>query len=141
MNKIKNIIDIIEQDEKLLQYEYNNILIWPIIRYYVIQKVIDNVQNLNNPKSGKSETNYFLDFKNILFSFLKNPFLFKKKEAIFFNSNISNVKHINGFYFNRICDYLDKQLNLDSSMTSQEVVVQFTCRVVDLRPCRRFGVH
>ena len=119
MNKIKNMIDIIEQDEKLLQYEYNDILIWPIIRYYVIQKVIDNLQNLNNPKSGKSETNYFLDFKNILYSFFKNPFLFKKKEAIFFNSNISNVKHINGFYYNRICDYLDKQLNLDSSMIEE----------------------
>lgn len=119
MMDVKKMIDDIEKDEHLMTYEYKGVAIWPVIRFYVLQKLIEKLCSLDSLKAGSKNESKWSIIKMIVFSITENPFFTKKRDVVFFNTSTSNIRLQDGRFFNRICDYLDQCIGFPSAMIEE----------------------
>ncbi|WP_443936880.1 hypothetical protein [Pedobacter sp. MW01-1-1] len=114
MIKPSEIINALESDSKILTYKIEDGLpFWYIVRYDVFLSILNTNNNLkiaNVP--GKLKPSIL---KTLFFSVSKSPIFIKKRQAIFFNSGVTNVKDTNDDkYFNRVTDSFFFQLKPDA---------------------------
>ncbi len=109
--KGKDIVNAFEQSEMILHFTLPELglPLWPFVRFVFLDMYSARVNNLTATSSTHNKS-----FQSILNSLittsLKNPFLIKSKEVIFFNSGVTNVKLNSGEYFNRVTDYFYFQI-------------------------------
>ena len=103
MNDLDDILNF-ETNKRLYQFSfsYENILIYPFVRYFLLQSAIEDLRNIPSPYS---QLNIGTIQKTIFFfkSFYYRPHKAKQSDIIFFGSDISNVKQGNA-YFNRLTE-------------------------------------
>lgn len=104
--KVLDIINILDNDEEIVNSEFDGLKIWPVLRYVVLQHLIDKINKLSNPKGISSSLGFFTKLSGLLNALLFScPFLGPQKTTLIFNTATSNVKDEKGIYFNRIVDY------------------------------------
>lgn len=93
-----------ENNEDILSFRlgYKNTLIWPLVRFFILRKVMSSYILKDNigaiPKYSSSTPFY----DNVI----KNPFLTKHKDIVFWNiPAISEIKNKHGLFYNRVFDY------------------------------------
>jgi hypothetical protein len=86
----------------------NQLMLWPIIRFFVHQKAVNQIYNLCESYSQKEK----LKIKNIIIylflTLIRNPFFSKPKPIAIFSSNVVNMLE-NGIYINRLYDYFVRE--------------------------------
>jgi len=100
---------VIENNPEILdfRFEFDGILMWPFIRFYLHGIPIFKEYRLVNPRGSKEKlsfTNKMLYLKNTI---INNPYkksLKTKYDILMFCSGITNVKRGNK-YFNRVSEY------------------------------------
>jgi|GEM_PF-1567880 len=103
--KISSIIDVLDNDENIINQELGGMLIWPIVRYVIIQHFIDKSNQLNTPKSISSPVSTGEKIFGAIKAIIKCPYFGPKKPVLIFNTAASSIKRSNGSYFNRITGY------------------------------------
>lgn len=103
--KIDRLISILDNNKEIINQENDGLLIWPVIRFIVIQHLIDKSNNLNSASSINNSSKFEL-FKKTHFGLTRNPFFGPKKATLILSSSSSYIKSDNNRYFNRITDYL-----------------------------------
>lgn len=113
--KTNLIIYNLDNDISLLNLKFHNHLVWPLIRYQVLQTIIDNENNLNTPQehSKKSLTEKIRILLSIIFYRLNNN---QKYEYVFFTSPFSNFLTNEHKYRNRISDYFSELIFKDDNI-------------------------
>jgi hypothetical protein len=112
--EIGKLIKSLDNNKDIVSQTNDGLLIWPVIRYIVIQHLIDKGNNLNSA-SSKLKLSKFEIVKKIFWGLINNPFIAPRKSILIFSSSSSYVKSENNSYFNRITDYLlefDKENSL-----------------------------
>lgn len=113
---MKNILSIkellsIEESLEVLSFcfEYDNILMWPFVRSFLLQGAVNKMFGFANPHASKEKKTY-KDIVSYLVNTVKGSPFSKNKNAhndiLIFSSGIVNVKREDGRYFNRLYDYL-----------------------------------
>jgi hypothetical protein len=96
----------IEQFDELytFEYEYDNVLMWPFIKFMLLQRIYDKKYNLDNPHV--SNTVSTLHKLKYIYDIFKNKIFFKYREydIVFFNSSVGCFRKEEK-YFNRLSDY------------------------------------
>lgn len=109
MNRLLEILDIIESNEEILKFRYNfdDLLIWPSIRNSVITQNLYNFQGEVHAKNQISKKEYF----KYLYRVLKNnPLRIKNNyDLVFFSSLIRKDIKKEETYFNIETDYFVKE--------------------------------
>ena len=120
--KFDDILEILEADGKILDFRFskNQIPMYLIVRFILIQSLINKEFNLSNPhvKANKSSTKEKL--KYIYYTLKSNLFFAPKKDIYIFSSGIVN-KFENNKYTNRLYDefyqlYIDNTQIIESSV-------------------------
>lgn len=130
---LKNFL-VIENNNEIFnfKFEFNSILMWPFIRFYIYKKLLSKEnRNINsNILSLKRYTFYdnVTYIKNIISN---NPYkkYSKKYDILMFCSGITNIKRGNK-YFNRVNDYFafiykDKTLLIEDSNKRKYYIPRF----------------
>lgn len=109
VNVLENLL-LYENESSVLNYHfhYNNILVWPFIRFYIFKRVYYEINKINQKKIYKENVPY----KNNLTILQKyyrnvkgNPFFTLPKDIMFlYDGSSFNYKLENGRYRNRIVD-------------------------------------
>lgn len=103
--KVSEIIDVLDNSEDIIKVKFNGFLVWPTIRYIVIQYLINNINKLDDANTSNVKLFSLKNIFGVIRSIIKCPFWGPKKSIIFFNTASSNVKDFQGLYFNRIINY------------------------------------
>jgi hypothetical protein len=105
MNRLLEILDVIESDDEILKfrYDFDNLLIWPSIRNSLITQNLYDFQGDVHARNQISKTEYF----KYLFRVLKyNPLKIKNNyDLVFLNSLIRKEIKKENEYFNIETDY------------------------------------
>lgn len=120
--KFDNILEVLESDGKILDFRFvkSEIPMYLIIRFNIIQSLINKEFNLTNPHVKANKKSPKEIFKYIYHT-LKSNFLFAPKKDIYiFSSGIVN-KFENNKYTNRLYDefyqlFIDKTQIIESSV-------------------------
>lgn len=121
---LKDFLEI-ENNPEIYNYkfEFDNVLMWPFIRFKLYRMLINREYKLANLKMKKRKRNNFIEnIPYIVRTIIDNPYknYLKKYDILMFCSGITNVKRGNN-YFNRISDYFallykDKTLLIENSV-------------------------
>jgi hypothetical protein len=106
---IKEFIDDIDCDENILSITYKKHYVWPIIRYQVIQQIINYNNKIADPKVGAK-----ISFKNLLigvgYGIVYLPIRVTKNSILIFSNSLSLFLNENNRYKNKLFDYFIKYL-------------------------------
>jgi hypothetical protein len=104
--KVQVLIKALDDDEIISCAEYDGYLVWPTIRFLVLQYFIDKTNELDSARSSLQSEGLLTKIKAVLIGLRYFPFFGPKKPILIFNTATSNIRRENGEYFNRIVDYL-----------------------------------
>ena len=120
---LKNILEI-ENNPEIYNYkfEFDNILMWPFVRYELYRLVLSKNYKFGSLKiKKKKRKNYINNIPYVASTIINNPYknIFKKYNILMFCTGITNIKKVNK-YFNRVSDYFafinkNKTLLIESS--------------------------
>jgi len=104
------------------EFEFDNILMWPFIRYRLYGMTFNKYYKLNSLKINKKKRrNYINNIPYVARAIIGNPYkkFLKQYDVLIFCSGITNIKKDNK-YFNRVSDYFaflneDKTLLIEDS--------------------------
>ncbi|WP_295234442.1 hypothetical protein [Sediminibacterium sp.] len=106
---IRDFIDDIDCDDDILNIEYNGHLVWPIIRFQVIQQVINFNNNISDPKLGETKGIKSL-LIGIVYGIIYFPLRSAKNSILIFSNTLSLYLTENKKYKNKLFDYFIAQL-------------------------------
>jgi len=89
------------------KYEFDNILMWPFIRYRLYSIVLSKNYKFGSLKvKKKKRENYINNIPYVASTIINNPYknILKKYDILMFCTGITNIKRVNK-YFNRVSDY------------------------------------
>lgn len=94
---------VFEDEKKILDFKfsYNNLIMWPFIRYRVYQSALNQLNNLQRCSSKSYELTFKSLVNLVTKSLIKSPFFSTKKDIVIFYNDGSNIKSENK-YFNRL---------------------------------------
>lgn len=123
--KVKELVSV-EDSAELLSYrfEYDNILMWPFVRYFVLQSAINEMLSFKYPPAGLEKQSLMDILKYIFATVTKNPFRVNKDiktDILFFSSGVVNVKEENK-YVNRLYDHFAFEC------ADKTVIIEDSCR-------------
>jgi hypothetical protein len=116
--EIDKLIKLLDNNREVVSQKNDGLLVWPVIRFIVIQHLIDKANNLNSA-SSKVNHSIFELIKKIIYGIIKNPFFGPKKSVLIFSSSLSYIRTENNRYFNRITDYFF-ELDIENSWKIDE---------------------
>jgi len=103
--KVTELIDTLDNDEQIIDQQFDGLLIWPTVRIVILQYFIDKYNKLDNPRSVSNAYSLRQKLTGLIKAFGACPFWGGKISLLIFNTSTSNIKDVNGKYFNRIVDY------------------------------------
>ena len=110
----------IEENPDLYNFKflYKDTLLYPLIRFFLLQSAIEEMCNVINPY-GRNNLTILNKIKYVLTSFFNRPQKARQADIIIFGESIANIK-INGKYFNRLTEtfanvYHDKTILIENS--------------------------
>lgn len=120
---LKDFLEI-ENNPEIYNYkfEFDNILMWPFIRYRLYGMMFDKYyKHISLKINKKKRRNYINNIPYVASTIINNPYknILKKYDILMFCSGITNIKKDNK-YFNRVSDYFafmneDKTLLIEDS--------------------------
>lgn len=120
--KFDDILETLEADGKILdfRFEKSQIPMYLVVRFYIIQSLINKEFNLSNPHIKANNSSVKEKLKYIYYTLKSNLFFAPKKDIYIFSSGIVN-KFENNKYTNRLYDefyqlYIDKTQIIESSV-------------------------
>ena len=116
---IKKFIDDIDCDEIILSITYKKHYVWPLIRFQVIQQIINWNNNIADPKVGAK-----ISFKNLLigigYGIVYWPVRVTKNSILIFSNSLSLFLTENNRYKNKLFDYFIKYLPTSKILVIEE---------------------
>jgi hypothetical protein len=106
----------IENNPSLFEYKFPkyNFHLWPIVRFYLLQRCIEEKLNVKDPWDVPQKISLFNLIKYLLFSFLYIPLrLISHFPILIFGTDISNILK-NGTYFNRLNEHFAMEYDRDT---------------------------
>ena len=108
---MNDLINKVENDERILQFRfrYKNTLVWPFIRFFVYRAIKNDIYKLSQtPKEELSKKlknrKRIQKIVKCIKMCLKTPFLWKKRDLLYFYGTTGNVISSDGKVYNRIFD-------------------------------------
>lgn len=122
MLALKDLLKI-ENNPEIYRYEFefDNILMWPFIRYRLYGMTFDKYYKLNGLKINKKKgRNYINNIPYIANAIIGNPYkkFLKQYDILIFCSGITNIEKDNK-YFNRVSDYF-AFMNVDETLLIED---------------------
>lgn len=115
---------IVENDSEIFnfRFEFNDILIWPFIRYILYKTLLFRDNIISSSNESRKNYNFYDNLSYIKNTIINCPYKknLKKYDILMFCSGVANIKRGNN-YFNRISDYFallykDKTLLIENSV-------------------------
>jgi hypothetical protein len=120
-----NIEDILKfEDNELLftfKFEYDELLMWPFVRFNVVDKILSPHSQVQIAKPLKKELTFFTKLNYVKDCIFRNPFIFcKKYKILIFGGSVATCVKRDNKWFNRVNDYFadeypDQTLLIESS--------------------------
>lgn len=104
----REIIAKLDGNRALIELKLGDIYIWPLVRFDVIQAIINHQSNLDDANDGFLGSNQRRSIKTVLITLWKSlPHYFsgKKIKYLFFTNELSTVSSGPGVYHNRVSEY------------------------------------
>ena len=102
-------LNALEKDEELLKFRfsYDGILMWPFIRWHVLQSALDKMFSLSSPHPQAKNLSIANILKYGFMTIKNNPYKQDagKRGIVIFSTGIVNIKVQNDGYFNRMYDH------------------------------------
>jgi hypothetical protein len=114
----------VEKNEELFRFRfaYDGIMMWPFIRYFIMERAIIKMLDLNVPQSCEEKLSFKDILKYGLFTVFNNPYIHDagKGGVMIFSTGSVNIKTQNGSFQNRLYDhfaslYPDKTVIIEDS--------------------------
>lgn len=97
-----------ESDLTSYKFNYDNIMMWPLVRYLVYSGAINKEQGLDSASVFNTKKSIFSKIKYYIDTILKSPYRLSQTDIIYFSPAILNIKK-DTIYINRIYDHYAQQ--------------------------------
>jgi uncharacterized membrane protein len=114
---IRELIAQLDGNEKLIKLKIGDIYIWPLIRFDVIQAIINHQSSLDEPNKkvlGKSSGRSLRALLRSLVFSMPNFLSRRKTKYLFFTNELSTVPSGDGLFYNRVSEYFFDLIDSDA---------------------------
>lgn len=126
MDKLKIVIqELLDWENKSnvldFKFEHDDLLVWPLIRYVVFSRIINNKCHFQPPHATKERSSLYKKIEYLYRTLIGNPFFSRKSfDFLFFSSTVGVAVKVDKRWLGRINDYFvleynDRSMILDSS--------------------------